>query len=355
VNQLHFGVCIGIDRYPGFPGSDLGAARSDAVAFSEWLLAPDGGALPPENVAVVTASADEMWAQSWDARPQLREVNRALDSFNKRLRGWLDRNPGDPNASRLYLYASGHGIGPMHGECGVLMADADIDNLGDHVELSKYRRWYEGYGQFREVVIFADACREIPGASVEANGPPFTPSGEPIGVNAFTGYASRLGDVAWEPAAMADRDAARGYYTHAVLMGLRSGPVDPAYGVVTSTTLAQYVSQVVEETTRGVGPYPQKAEHKVDPARPILFATPAQPARHRATIHFPRGFSGDVVLRSAASMEMGSWHASDEPWAIDLPDGYYEVAPAVPAGTAAPAGTTDWLFKVVGADVDVEL
>jgi hypothetical protein len=349
VNDLHFGVCLGIDRYPGFPGRDLGSARGDALAFSEWLVAPDGGALPPQNVVTVTASADEMWAQSWDARPQLREVNRALDSFNKRLREWLEATPGDPNASRLYVYASGHGFGPLDGECGVLMADADIDNLGDHVELSKYRQWYERYGRFRELVVFADCCREIPAAGVPANGPPFTQSGAPIGVSAFTGYASRLGDVAWEPVAMGDRDRARGYYTKALLAGLRGGAVDPDHGVVTSTTLAQFVDQAVEAATRGVVVYPQKAEHKLDPAHPILFGGAGQPATHRATIRFPASFTGRAALRSATGAEIAGWDASNGTWTVDLPDGYYEVIP-VPQ-----AGPTDWLFKVVGADVDVQL
>lgn len=350
MNELHFAVCIGIDRYPGFPGRDLGSARGDAIAFAGWLLAADGGALPPDNIAVVTATAEEMWRQAGDARPQLREVNRALDSFNKRLRDWLNATPDDPNRSRLYVYASGHGIGPMDGECGVLMADADPDNLGDHVELSKYREWYEGYGRFREVVIFADCCRELPAAGVPANGPPFTRAGAPIGVHAFTGYASRLGDAAWEPTAMADRDAARGYFTRALLTGLRGGAgVDPAHGVVTSTTLAQYVSQAVEEATSGVVPYPQMAEHKGDPAHPILFASPVSPPSHRATIHFPQGFSGEVVLLSAASTVMGRWQAARGPWPVELPDGYYELAPA------GAVGPTDWLFKVVGADLDVEL
>jgi Caspase domain len=349
VNQLHFGVCVGIDRYPGFPGRDLGSARGDAIAFSQWLLGPEGGALPPDNVTVVTASAEEMWAQAWDARPQLKEVNRALDSYNRRLRDYLDADPASPNASRLYVYASGHGIGPMDGECGVLMADADLDNLGDHVELAKYRQWYEGFGKFREVVIFADCCREIPAAGVPANGPPFTWSGQPIGVHAFTGYASRLGEAAWEPKTTADRDAARGYFTRALLAGLRGGAVDPSLGVVTSTTLAQYVSQAVEESTRDVLAYPQKAEHKGDPAVPILFSSPAEPLRHRVTIQFPDGFSGDVVIRSAGGTEVARAQAAGADWAVELPDGYYEVA------AATTTTSTDWLFKVVGVDVDVRL
>ena len=43
-NDLHFAVCVGIDRYPGFPGRDLGSARRDAVVFrARPAPAPEGG------------------------------------------------------------------------------------------------------------------------------------------------------------------------------------------------------------------------------------------------------------------------------------------------------------------------
>ena len=37
MNELHYGVCVGIDRYPGFPGRNLASAASDAAAFREIL------------------------------------------------------------------------------------------------------------------------------------------------------------------------------------------------------------------------------------------------------------------------------------------------------------------------------
>jgi hypothetical protein len=49
MNELHFGLCVGIDRYPGFPGRDLSSASGDARSFRDWLVAPAGGALPAGN------------------------------------------------------------------------------------------------------------------------------------------------------------------------------------------------------------------------------------------------------------------------------------------------------------------
>jgi hypothetical protein len=348
MNDLHFGVCVGIDRYPGFPGRDLGSARGDAESFAGWLLAPDGGGLPPDNVAVVTASPEEIWRQAGDARPQYREVYRGLHGFNKRLRSYLDAQPADRSRSRLYIYAAGHGIGPPDGECALLMADAEEGLIGDNLELSVYRDWYLACGDFAELVIFADCCRELAPGAPPANRPPFDLCTNPqTRTTAFTGYATRMGDPAWEPGDMGERDRARGYFTRAVLGGLRGGPVDPALGVVTSTTLAQYVEQAVAQMTRGLFP-PQRAE-TIAPENPILFGMTAAPASHQARIRFPKAFSGGVALQTGRSEEVARWRAADGPWTIDLPDGYYAL---VPVDSPDPG---DWLFKVVGDDVDVQL
>ena len=59
VNDLHFALCIGIDRYPGLPGRDLSSATRDARAFRDWLVTPAGGGLPEANVALITVEATE--------------------------------------------------------------------------------------------------------------------------------------------------------------------------------------------------------------------------------------------------------------------------------------------------------
>jgi hypothetical protein len=59
VNEHHYAVVVGINRYPGL--SDLRGARADAGAFADWLERPDGGAVPPANVNFGTASATPEW------------------------------------------------------------------------------------------------------------------------------------------------------------------------------------------------------------------------------------------------------------------------------------------------------
>ena len=56
MNDLHYGVCVGINRYPAYPDRELAFARADALAFREWLVAPDGGELPTDNAKMVMAT-----------------------------------------------------------------------------------------------------------------------------------------------------------------------------------------------------------------------------------------------------------------------------------------------------------
>jgi hypothetical protein len=53
MNDHHYAVVVGINRYPGL--SDLTGARADAEAFAQWLEDGDGGALPAANIRRVMA------------------------------------------------------------------------------------------------------------------------------------------------------------------------------------------------------------------------------------------------------------------------------------------------------------
>jgi hypothetical protein len=367
MNDLHFGLCLGIDRYPGFPGRDLSSAARDALAFRDWLVSPTGGALPPANVAVVTVPDTLLFGDVLEARPKMDEVLLALDSINERIRSHVAVNPQDWGRSRIYIYAAGHGVALPNGEGAVLMANAKPKVLGFNIDLSLYAKWYLECGLVREVVVFVDCCREV-----TAGMPPgfvvFQQCAHPAkkGTVRFVAYASRYAEQAWEPIEVADPNLTRGYFTEALIDGLNGAAAEDATGQVTAASLATYVAQAVEEKTKPpVAPYPQKAEMPVDMAvRLVLRDAPAAvgsvvpeaaaptPAGHTATIRFPAGFGGEVVLRSSDGQIHGRWRASDGDWRITLPDSFYQVVPESP-GAAAFQG--QGLFALVGADADVRL
>jgi uncharacterized caspase-like protein len=365
MNDLHFAVCVGIDRYPGFPGRDLTSAARDARSFRDWLVSTAGGALPEANVALVTVEPNVPFGGVGDARPKMHEVLQALDAFNERIRAHVAVNPEDWARTRMYIYAAGHGVAIPNGEGALLMADAKPQLLGFNVDLSMYADWYLRCGLVAEVVVFVDCCREV------ADGMPpgvvlFQQCRFPQqkGTARLIAYASRWGEQAWEP--IDDPNLARGYFTQALIDGLNGAAEEAETRQVTAASLATYVAQAVEEKTRPpVAPYPQRAEMPVDLAVRLVLrdapsdpdpAAPAEPrpapAVHTATIRFPAGFAGEVTVRAGDGTEHGRWRAAEGEWRISLPDSFYEVVPE-PAGSVQFAG--NGLFKLVGADVDVQL
>ena len=58
MNALHYGVLVGINRYPDL--RLLKRAKGDAEAFYEWLTDPRGGGVPSENVALVVVDDNKM-------------------------------------------------------------------------------------------------------------------------------------------------------------------------------------------------------------------------------------------------------------------------------------------------------
>ena len=367
MNDLHFALCIGIDRYPGFPGRDLSSATRDAIAFRDWLVAPAGGALPEANVAVVTVPATDDFAGVFDARPKMHEVLQALDAINERIRSHVAVNPQDWGRTRLYIYAAGHGVAIPNGEGAVLMADAKPALLGFNVDLSLYADWYLRCGLVHEVIVFVDCCREV------ADGMPpgvvlFQQCRFPAakGTVRFVAYASRWGEQAWEPIEVEDPNLTRGYFTQALIDGLNGAAEEEGTRQVTAASLASYVAQAVEEKTKPpIAPYPQRAEMPVDLAVRLVLrdkppgAAPTPPeaaassgGRHMATIRFPAGFAGEAVVVSSDQVVHGRWRATDGEWQITLPDTFYQVVP-VPPTAAAFQGSG--LFALVGADAVVQL
>ena len=212
MNDLHFGVCLGIDRYPGFGDRDLASAVSDAAAFRDWLISPTGGELPAENVALVTVDATQNFPNVDAATPDRDQVLQALRAFNSRLRDLVKANPNEWPRTRMYIYAAGHGIAISNGEGAVLMADATPKNLDFNVDLSLYANWYWQCGLVHEVVVFVDSCREVatgtkPGVVL------FKRCANPAkaGTVRLVGYATRYSEMALEPiTADDDPNQARG-------------------------------------------------------------------------------------------------------------------------------------------------
>lgn len=357
LNDLHYAVVVGINRYPGV--RDLKYARRDAHGFKKWLLSHDGGRLPVKNVrSIVARPRDESgFKTARQAWPTVRWVNDALEDINIVVKKRVQQNPRCFERTRLYLYASGHGIAPANGSGAVLMADADLnrDALGYNIELSLYQKWYVDCGFFREIVIFADCCRDrfftTPGM-----GPPWGICQNPYGPTRFVlGFATTFATSAFEPRDVTNLDAARGYYTKALLDGLCGGAADRA-GQIDSTNLAAYVRLSVRALTaeKRFGQWPTMV---ADPGDPVMFRPPGRPAPSRpqrnVMIRFPKDYKGRVSLLRGQEKTGMSWAAGRGPWSLQLEEALYAVVPKKEADAAAFKG--DGLFQVLAKDSSVQL
>jgi hypothetical protein len=358
LNDLHYAVVVGINRYPGV--RDLKYARRDAHGFKKWLVSRDGGRLPPRNVKSIAArpSQETSFKTARQAWPTARYINDALEDINYDIRSRVREDPSAFERTRLYLYASGHGIAPANGTGAVLMADADVkrDALGYNIELSLYSQWYVDCGLFREVVIFADCCRDrfftAPGM-----GPPWTVCPNPYGpTRVATGFATTFATSAFEPRDVTNLDAARGYFTKALLDGLCGGAVDPGSGKLDTNSLSVYVRQSVQALTEDQR-FGQQPNMVADPGDPIVFRPSGSPLRgrpkRRVTVRFPAGYKGRVRLTQGDGSDGRSWSARRGPWKLELEEGLYAVSPERSGGGTA--FQNEATFRVLAKDCSVQL
>jgi hypothetical protein len=321
--SLHYAVVVGIDEYPAL--KSLRAARQDARDFKSWLLEVG---VPESNIRLVLT--DNRFNSANDAIPTKQLVDIALEEIQAAARKRVAESPHTlwPK-TRLYLYLSGHGVTPNAREALLLMANAKRGAFGDSVPCSKYMEFYEDVQYFKELVFFADCCRSL-AMQTEPVGPPFDRSRQNFGrVSKLLGFAAGFGDLAFEPGAAADLDdpdTGRGYFTRALLEGLRGKAVDKPTRQINSVSLAKYVGPRVLELTATMKPGPQQPQTVgVDPAFPIVFVEAVPVPKYPVVITFPSGFTGPVSLRDGWGNELVAAEVTVPTLSLELEDGLYEV------------------------------
>ncbi len=348
MNELHFGVVVGIDRYPDLAGAkDLSYARSDAKRFHEWLVSPTGGAVPKDNVKLLQDPGGPLAARR-KAYPTQRDVNDVFADWKTTVSAHAAPNSPAWNDTRIYIYVAGHGYAPPDGVAALLLADAADDQLGYHLEIERYVDWLSKSALFREVLVFSDCCRRQYRDAAFSYRPPFgtRKPAKTVQVFALLGYAALIGEDALEPKDPVDPDQARGVFTGAVLDGLEGGAADK--GEVTSSSLATYVRSSVESRTKAAQA-PQRVEFSGDLTRQITVCKVSSPPRRKVTVSFPAGAIGQAAeIRTGAFEVVESQTIDGKPWPVELEDALYELAPG-----AGATGFKSQLFKVAGEDIDV--
>ncbi|WP_329321680.1 caspase family protein [Streptomyces sp. NBC_01262] len=350
MNRDHYAVVAGITRYPGV--NDLQSPVMDARMFRDWLVDPLGGQLPKEHVKTITTKpTGTAVTDPYLARPIKRQIDHALELIHTEVNQAVEEDPQRWENTRLYLYVSGHGIMPGRGDAALLLADARPGRY-ENLELRSYVDWYRNCAVFREVVVFADCCRTY-FRLVEPSTVGFDVCSRPKErVRTLVGYAAGPDDPAYEERELAiDPDKRRGYFTRALVDGLRRARNDPAFNAVTSVTLAEYVAVAVLEATRG-RPVPQQVEMPSDAGHPIVFSSARGQETGMVTIRFPSGWTAPVDLLQGTVRT--TYDPTVGPWTLPLPPGAYAV---VRCGTfdGAPFADGGMFMAAIGGSCVIQL
>lgn len=355
--DYHFGVAVGIDRYPGYrrgeTDRDLLYACSDANAFYDWMRGP--GNLTEANTSLLTFTEDEVGSSPIDAKPRCAHIYEAIKGFKDHME---DVGGDDPDAwerSRLYFYVSGHGFASSSNDVALLTADAQ-HQVWPHVSCRKLIEHFQSTQSFREVIVFADCCRDrVP--AVAPSGPPWaTPNRNPGGgIEDVLGFAAEYGRRAYEPGLNADEQ--RGYFTQALLEGLGGHTRLKASDPVKMSTLDDYLRLRVPELTKGKrGVVPQSPKLTGSPGLVLVPKERLPPVKKfQVTLKFqeappvPLG----IFIGGEKKEERATPLAADEPWKIRLHKGLYEVRR--PDGSEIPGWNGKDSFMVFREGHDVKL
>jgi uncharacterized caspase-like protein len=352
LNPNHFAVCVGIDHYPAF--RPLKGAVNDAVDFSEWLL--NEGGLPIDQVETILLDPDADLAKLLlpEAKPSRTQVFHRLADFQNRFKLRLDQDPYAWDTSRLYIYMSGHGLSSDIQDAALLLANSSPDMLGENISCARLISYFGNAQYFKEVVVFADCCRER-ADDFEVGNIPLTPKKNKFGrMSHLLGFAAGFGELAFEesptPQDNGNPDETRGFFTQALIECLRAGSADPNDpDGVDSLDLARRVPQRVAELTKS-RPKPQIPSIIPDGGMPIKFSrSPDQGALSKVVIELAGPALHTLVVVDAKAEEVGRIPIGNQVLQLDLPRQQYRVRPE--DGNIQEGG----YFEVKGGDLHVRI
>lgn len=230
--EKRYALIIGIDRYQDKQIGALTGAANDARVLSDTLVRYAG--FPADQVVLLSSD-----------QPEERQPTRV--NILQRLSNLAGSVPKD---GLLFMSFSGHGIARA-GQAFLLPSDARISDDPMFLEdtacsVTRIRDRIQAT-EIKQVIMLLDACRNSPmGRSDEAN--PLTDAFKNgfnfylsnKGITAFAVlYATAVGERAYEYS-----EKRLGYFTWAVVEGIRGNAANDK-GQVTLSTLIRYVQETV--------------------------------------------------------------------------------------------------------------
>ena len=142
-------VLIGVQPNPG-GFSPLNGPGNDAQRVADWLSAQDGGGIPVANIHMANDPAPPHHPAS---EAGIREAFRPLVNLVAQ---------GGAQEDRLFIYASGHGLGDLLNswDTGLIACDANT-TYRVHVAVNRYADFMFRSQRFKQVIFLTDCCRDV--------------------------------------------------------------------------------------------------------------------------------------------------------------------------------------------------
>jgi hypothetical protein len=153
-----YAVVIGINHYPSPNFLHLQGPENDACTFYDWLVSPEYGQVPVENITLLLSSdfTGRIQDDPLQAKPTLGELEHPFNTLIQ-----IAKDKKRRIGRRLYIFLAGHGISTDLQDAALLAANVDWWRIGYHLSGPLVRDWFHKAGLFQEVVLYMDCCRSI--------------------------------------------------------------------------------------------------------------------------------------------------------------------------------------------------
>lgn len=340
--MAHHAILLAIASYPGL--TNLEGPENDVEEFHAWLVAPDGGNVPPENIKVIKSSDFPPVVDPYKAQPADVAFRAALQKLLFNADGSFKGKVGE----RLYLFFAGHGFASRQLNEAALYSAQATKNDPDHIAGKRYAAKIVNSAAFEEVVLIMDCCRDVDLSDSIRDPTMKIPDRQALaaGVRLLEAYAAGRGQQARERV-LGTGGKVRGIFTHALVDALRNAKGNDR-GELTGALLKGYVHD------RWPSFFSDAAKYEAHIGLPtgatdIVFASRAvEPkVKVRFTANPPLSPGAAIIILDASRTEVARAVYDPAGTSVLLPPSYYK---AVVEGTARSA-----MFDAVGATLEVPL
>ncbi len=233
-----YALVIGVNDYPLWNkgAKSLKGSVKDAQDFRAWLVAKNGGGLPPKNVKLVVSKRKPLGPRQWVIDDAFRKIRVLSEGKTRR---------------RLYFYFSGHG----HSRAGswqqqsLCLANWSPADAGAALHLESYIKASIGCLKFSEAVFFLDCCRVR--AVVPLGQQSELECGDPNSRNRYS--ALLFGSDQYEPTFEGEvSEEIRGYFTAGLLKVLKKGTIELGDLLEQLRVIVPDLARPKEQTVRAV-------------------------------------------------------------------------------------------------------